>query len=207
MKRRPLQRLIGGIAVVALLLLAGALAYSLHYRVPAEDRVAEDFLSTMSRQRSRGISPSEVKTNPPVPVPALVRVMVRPDSAFTRLYRKTWDNLPSWLKRHCPRPLDERTRGVLVRMYLMNHENQADALPVLAAALTNPHSGNRTAALALFHDVGIWVPDTIVEPALKGLQDTNAAVQLQVLESLQKVWPTQPDLARRIDEMRHEAKP
>ena len=193
--------------MVALLLLAGALTYSLRYRVPAEDRVAEDFLSTMSRQRSRGTSPSDAKATAPVPVSALVRIMVRPDSAFTRLYRKTWDNLPTWLKRHCPRPMDERTRGVLVRMYLMDHENQAEALPVLAAALTNPHSGNRAAALALFHDVGTWVPDTIVEPALKGLQDTNAAVQLQVLESLQKVWPTQPDLARRIEEMRRVVKP
>ena len=193
--------------MVAVLLLAVALTYSLRNRVPPEDREAEDLLATMSRRLSQGANLTEVTATATVPVTAMVHVMVRPDSGFTRYYRQLWDGLPSWLKRHCPRPLDERTRGLLARMYVPAHENPAEALPVLAAVLTDPRSANRGAALALFNDLAIWVPDTIVIPALKGLQNTNAAVQLQILESLQKVWPTQPDLARRIGELRREVKP
>ena len=206
MNRRRLPLLLGGLAVVALLLAVVAIRF--HNEVPPEDRRAEEFLQAMNRNPSfLAASPGEMATAGQVPVAALVRVMVRADSPLTKIYRHIWDVLPPWLKRRCPRPLDERTRGLFVRMNLMRRPDSAQAMPVLAAVLTDPGSGNREAALSLFKDMGIWVPDELVKRSLKGLQDPDAAVQLRVLESLQPTWPDQPDLGRRIAELQRQVKP
>lgn len=204
MNRRRLHLLLGGLAIVALLLAVSAILF--HREVPPEDRQAEELLRDMNRGVFRVANPEWAVKEEAVPVAALVRVMVRADDPITKIYRQIWDVLPSWLKRRCPRPLDERTRGLFVRMSLMRRANSAQALPVLAAVLTDPRSGNREAALNLFQDAGAWVPDELVKRSLKGLQDPDPAVQLQVLESLSPTWPNQPDLQRRIGELRREVK-
>ncbi|HTH49731.1 MAG TPA: hypothetical protein VMB21_19615 [Candidatus Limnocylindria bacterium] len=205
MNRRQLQIAIGLLAVLALLLAFFAVRF--HNEMPPGDRQAEELLRDMNRGVFRVADPEWSAKEEAVPVAALVRVMVRGDSPLTKIYRQVWDVLPSWLKRRFPRPLDGRARGLFVRMILLRRTNSAQALPVLAAVLTDPRSGNRQAALSLFQDAGAWVPDELVKRSLKGLQNPDPGVQLQVLESLSPIWPDQPDLQRRIGELRRELKP
>ena len=205
MNRHRLPLLLGGLAGVALLLsLAAALFYN---PLPPEDQQAEAYLVALSNSMSRGSVASEWAGTHGTTAAAMVRVMVRPDSLLTRMYCRVYDLMPTSLKQRYPRPIDGPERGVLVPVNLMNRTDAAEALPALAAFLTDPRIINREVGLKLFRHLGAMEPDELMNPALKGLEDTNALVQLHALESLQKVWPTQPDLTRRITELRHELKP
>lgn len=205
MKLTRFQFAAGGLAVALLALILTAFGGG--GRASSEDRQAQAWLESLNRTRSFGAFTTHRLSVADVSAAALVRAMLRHDPPLTRVYRRVWDVLPSWIKHRLPRPLDERTRALLVNLALRHHDAPAGALPVLAAAVTDPGCVNRARAVVLLGDLGAWLPAELLQRASQGLQDTNAVVRLRVLESLEKVWPGQPDLRRRIGELQREVKP
>lgn len=169
-----------------------------------EDRIATTWIAGVADGRSTAVLSERPFDPRDVPAPALARALVRKDTSVGKLYRAARDRLPGWIRRRFPRPLDERFRGAAASIGLLNHRDAGDALPVLAAALTDPRCANHGIALQAVTRLGDALPEALRMHALKDLTSNDPSAQLRALESLARVWPARPELARRIDELRGE---
>ena len=169
-----------------------------------EDRIATTWIAGVADGRSTAVLSERRLDRRDVTAPALARALVRKDTSVVKLYRAARDRLPGWIRRRFPRPLDERFRGAEASIGLLNHRDAGDALPVLAAALTDPRCANHGLALQAVTSLGDALPEALLAHALKDLTSNDPSAQLRALESLARVWPARPELARRIDELRGE---
>jgi len=193
-----------GIAIgVGLLLLLVGAAWP-RGRMAAEDRRAAEWMAGIVGGQSTTRFAELQRSGSDVTAAALARTLVRRDTSVGKLYRAGRDVLPSWLRRRLPRPQDERFRGSAAALGLLNHADAAEAFPILAAALTDPRCVNRGQAAELLNHLGDWLPEALRARTMKGLADPDPRVRLRVLEPLERVWPGQPDLSRRIGELRRE---
>ena len=169
-----------------------------------EDRIATTWIAGVADGRSTAVLSERRLDRRDVSAPALARALVRKDTSVGKLYRAARDRLPGWIRRRFPRPLDERFRGAAASIGLLNHRDAGDALPVLAAALTDPRCANHGLALQAVTSLGDALPETLLTHALKDLTSSDPSAQLRALGSLARVWPARPELVRRIDELRRE---
>lgn len=169
-----------------------------------EDRIATAWIAGVADGRSTAVLSERQLDRRDVAAPALARALVRKDTSVGRLYRSARDLLPGWVRRRFPRPLDERFRGAAASIGLLNHREAGDALPVLAAALTDPRCANHGLVLQAVTSLGEALPEALLAHALKDLTSDDPSAQLRALGSLARVWPTRPELLRRIDELRGE---
>jgi hypothetical protein len=167
-----------------------------------EDRIATTWIAGVADGRSTAMLSERPLDRRDVPAPALARALVRKDTSVGKLYRAARDRLPGWIRRRFPRPLDERFRGAAASIGLLDHRDAGDALPVLAAALTDPRCANHGLALQAVTRLGDALPDALLMHALKDLTSNDPSAQLRALGSLARVWPARPELTRRIDELR-----
>ncbi len=169
-----------------------------------EDRIATAWIAGVAGGKSTAVLSERQLDRRDVSAAALARALVRKDTSVGKLYRAARDQLPGWIRRRFPRPLDERFRGAAASIGLLNHRDAGEALPVLAAALTDPRSANHGLALQAVTSLGDALPEALLAHALKDLTSTDPSAQLRALESLARVWPARPELDRRIDELRAE---
>ena len=169
-----------------------------------EDRVAMAWIAGVADGRSTAVLSERQLDRRDVSAPALARALVRKDTSLGKLYRAARDQLPGWIRRRFPRPLDERFRGAAASIGLLNHRDAGEALPVLAAALTDPRCANHGLAIQAVTSLGDALPEALLTHALKDLTSNDPSAQLRALVSLARVWPARPELARRIDELRGE---
>ncbi len=169
-----------------------------------EDRIATAWIAGVADGRSTAVLSERQLDRRDVSAPALARALVRKDTSVGKLYRAARDRLPGWIRRRFPRPLDERFRGAAASIGLLNHRDAGDALPVLAAALTDPRYANHGLALQTVTSLGDALPEALLAHALKDLTSNDPSAQLRALGSLARVWPARPELTRRIDELREE---
>lgn len=186
---------------------AGSVSWGVAWKpspTAVEDRIATTWIAGVADGRSTAML-SERRLDPcDVPAPALAWALVRKDTSVGKLYRAVRDRLPGWIRRRFPRPLDERFRGAAASIGLLNHRDAGDALPVLAAALTDPRCANHGIALQEVTRLGDALPDALLTHALKDFTSNDPSAQLRALVSLARVWPARPGLTRRIDELRGE---
>jgi len=169
-----------------------------------EDRIATAWIAGVADGRSTAVLAERQLDRRDVAAPALARALVRKDTSVGKLYRAARDRLPGWIRRRFPRPLDERFRGAAASIGLLNHREAGDALPVLAAALTDPRCANHGLVLQAVTSLGDALPEALLAHALKDLTSNDPSAQLRALESLARVWPARSELIRRIDELRGE---
>ncbi len=169
-----------------------------------EDHIATTWIAGVADGRSTAVLSERRLDRRDVSAPALARALVRKDTSAGKLYRAARDRLPGWIRRRFPRPLDERFRGAAASIGLLNHRDAGDALPVLAAALTDPRCANHGLALQAVTSLGDALPEALLTHALKDLTSNDPSAQLRALASLARVWPARPELIRRIDELREE---
>lgn len=170
----------------------------------AEDRIATTWIAGVADGRSTAVLSERQIDRRDVSAQALARALVRKDTSVGKLYRAARDRLPGWIRRRFPRSLDERFRGAAASIGLLNHRDAGDALPVLAAALTDPRCANHGLALQAVTSLGDALPEALLTHALKDLTSNDPSAQLRALGSLARVWPARPELARRIEELRAE---
>gem|GEM_PF-6354157 len=186
---------------------AGSLSWGVAWKpspTAMEDRIATTWIAGVADGRSTAMLSERPLDRRDVPAPALARALVRKDTSVGKLYRAARDRLPGWIRRRFPRPLDERFRGAAASIGLLNHRDAGDALPVLAAALTDPRCANHGLALQAVTRLGDALPEALRMHALKDLTSNDPSAQLRALRSLARVWPARPELVRRIDELRRE---
>ena len=183
-------------------------AFWVVWRMPSptalEDRIATAWIAGVAGGKSTAVLSERQLDRRDVSAAALARALVRKDTSVGKLYRAARDQLPGWIRRRFPRPLDERFRGAAASIGLLNHRDAGEALPVLAAALTDPRCANHGLALQAVTSLGDALPEALLAHALKDLTSNDPSAQLRALGLLARVWPSRPELARRIDELRRE---
>ncbi len=192
---------------VVLGVVAGSVSWGVAWKpspTAVEDRIATTWIAGVADGRSTAMLSERPLDRRDVPAPALARALVRKDTSVGKLHRAVRDRLPGWIRRRFPRPLDERFRGAAASIGLLDHRDAGDALPVLAAALTDPRCANHGLALQAVTRLGDALPDALLMHALKDLTSNDPSAQLRALGSLARVWPARPELTRRIDELRGE---
>ena len=196
-----------GIAVLAVSL--GVLvAFLILDRDGREERVAAAWLS-----RQPSVVPTRLIDSSEVSAPGLARLLIRPDGAMHPIHRWIWDRSPRWFRDRfgLPRPRDARWNGIMARAWLELHQQRNEALPILLAAATDPTRANHGSVMMCLRSFGLlnpWMgngpPWGPVGEALIGLESTNPAVRLRMLQRFSGGWPDHPAIQRRVTELKRE---